>query len=77
MKSAILLLALSLAACRRPAPAPQQPPAVHAVSAARMDSATIERLCAHPDSVRAGRVECVLKDQSPSQTLRLKPIPPP
>jgi hypothetical protein len=44
---------------------------------AQMDSATIDRLCVHPDSVRAGRAECVLKDQSESPQYRLKPVSPP
>jgi hypothetical protein len=47
------------------------------VSTAKMDSATIERLCVHPDSVRAGRIECVLKDQSTLPEQRLKPVTPP
>jgi hypothetical protein len=47
------------------------------VSTAKMDSATIERLCVHPDSVRAGRIECVLKDQSALPEQRLKPVTPP
>jgi hypothetical protein len=42
-----------------------------------MDSATIYRLCAKPDSVRAGKAECVLKDQSPTpQMVQPRPMPP-
>ena len=47
------------------------------VSAAQMDSATIERLCIHPDSVRARRIECVLKDQSTLPEQRQRPVTPP
>ena len=42
-----------------------------------MDSATIERLCAKPDMVRAGIAECVLKDQSPPVTPVRRTSPPP
>jgi hypothetical protein len=41
-----------------------------------MDSASIERLCAKPDLVRAGIAECVLKDQSPPQAQIMRPPPP-
>jgi len=79
MRSASLTLAVLLAgACGRHHAAPQQvamQPRV--VSTAKMDSATIERLCVHPDSVRAGRIECVLKDQSALPEQRLKPVTPP
>jgi hypothetical protein len=45
---------------------------------AQMDSATIERLCVHPDSVRSGRAACVLQDQSASPPGKRieKPAPP-
>ena len=41
-----------------------------------MDSAEIERVCAHPDSVRAGLADCVLRDQSPPGQPRLPSAPP-
>jgi hypothetical protein len=45
---------------------------------AGMDSAEIDRLCLAPDSVRAGKADCVLKDQSaPLQRLPQPPSAPP
>jgi len=45
---------------------------------AGMDSAEIDRLCLDPDSVRAGKADCVLKDQSaPLQRLPQPSSPPP
>ena len=41
-----------------------------------LDSATIERLCQQPDSVRAGRAECVLWDMR-EPLVRMTPPPPP
>jgi len=39
-----------------------------------MDSAEIERVCAHPDSVRAGLADCVLANQArPSDIRRFEP----
>ena len=54
------LLTLALLGChgaarREPESAPQR--------TAVMDSSTIRRLCAEPDSVLAGRRSCVLLDQ--------------
>jgi hypothetical protein len=40
---------------------------------AEMDSATVHRLCAEPDSVLAGRRSCVLLDPG-DQRVVLKPI---
>jgi uncharacterized lipoprotein NlpE involved in copper resistance len=69
---------LLLMGCSRQHSAPQQVAMqTRTVSTAQMDSATIERLCLHPDSVRAGRAECVLKDQSTETWQRLKPVTPP
>ena len=43
-----------------------------------MDSAEIDRLCVSPDSVRTGRLACVLKDQSAPRPSPLKaPATPP
>jgi hypothetical protein len=50
-----------LGGCHRPQPKARSIAATPARAA--MDSAEIERLCLHPDSVRAGRADCVLKDQ--------------
>jgi hypothetical protein len=52
---ALALLGRHGAAQREPESAPQR--------TARMDSSTIRRLCAEPDSVLAGRRSCVLLDQ--------------
>ena len=42
-----------------------------------LDSATIYRLCAKPDSVYAGKAECVLNDQGlPLETVPPRPLPP-
>ena len=41
-----------------------------------MDSVEIARLCTQPDSVRAGRADCVLKDQSRAPDRRLFETPP-
>ena len=54
------LLSLALLGChgaaqREPESAPQR--------TALMDSSTVRRLCAEPDSVIAGRRSCVLLDQ--------------
>jgi hypothetical protein len=68
-----VILILGLNGCHRAATKPSQ-----VAARAAMDSATIERLCAHPDSVRAGLAECVLLDQSPSRGQRLeRPVQPP
>ena len=50
-----------------------RPPATRV---SRLDSATIERLCEQPDSVRAGTKDCVLKDQTYQQTRRPMRKPP-
>ena len=77
-----LLLAIALAgavnACTHPQKSDstaQQPAGVRTAQRAAMDSATIERLCLRPDSVRAGRAACVLRDQSRGPWLR-QPDPP-
>jgi hypothetical protein len=65
-------------ACGRHHPAPQQTTTGSpSTNTAQMDSATIERLCVHPDSVRAGRIACVLQDQSQPPERRLPVVPPP
>ena len=69
---------VSLAGCNR-SPAPmrtaEEPAALRARPVAGLDSATIEKLCVAPDSVRAGKAECVLKDQSAPAPQRA-PAPP-
>jgi hypothetical protein len=74
----LTLVMLLFGACGRHH-SPQQQVAMQprAVSMAQMDSATIERLCVHPDSVRAGRSDCVLKDQSAPPGHRLERARPP
>ena len=71
---AVLLVVIT--ACHHaPAKNLATPPTVARVA---MDSAEIERLCTAPDSVRAGKADCVLKDQSaPRQRPLPSPTPPP
>jgi hypothetical protein len=71
-------LAALLVACS-PAPAPQRPVDTRAQQFGALDSARIDSLCADPDSVRAGRKACVLRDQSPPirPMPRVPPAPPP
>ena len=66
------LVVLVVAACHHQAP---HTAVAKAAPRVQMDSAEIERLCAHPDSVRAGVADCVLKDQAPPPQQRLKPVP--
>ncbi len=63
-----LVLGIATAACRstRVESTPDQATAARVA----MDSAEINRLCIAPDSVRAGRVACVLKDQSAPRPVR-------
>lgn len=63
-------LAALLVSCN-PAPTPQRPVAAPAQQFGALDSARVDSLCAEPDSVRAGRKACVLRDQSPP----LRPMP--
>jgi hypothetical protein len=61
----LAVVVLLLIACGRQHSAPQRVAMqARTISTAQLDSATIERLCMHPDSVHAGRADCVLKDQS-------------
>ena len=68
------VLILGSAGCR---PARESSTATESASRVAMDSAEIERLCAEPDSVRAGRADCLLKDQSPPRVRRPQPSTPP
>lgn len=65
-------MVLVVAACRYQAP---HTPVAKATPRVQMDSAEIDRLCAHPDSVRAGVADCVLKDQRREREPRMKPVP--
>ena len=67
--------AFALAACNHAPPRSQA--IVPAASRVALDSAEIARLCAHPDSVRAGLADCVLKDQSARGEKRLESPPAP
>jgi hypothetical protein len=70
-------LAVLLVACT-PAPAPQRPVAARAQQFGALDSARVDSLCVDPDSVRAGRKACVLRDQSPPRPMpRVPPATPP
>jgi hypothetical protein len=74
-----LVFATALTACTHAAKSESRadrPATTRTAQASTMDSATIERLCLRPDSVRAGRAPCVLRDQSRSPWLR-QPDPPP
>jgi hypothetical protein len=62
-------MAMLVVACGYPSVRPESASvAATAARASQFDSATIERLCAHPDRVRAKLADCVLKDQSPPRT---------
>lgn len=66
----ILLAGAASAACRQ-APAPRR---ISSDSrSAVMDSAEVERLCASPDSVRAGTAACVLRNQGRPPRTRPRP----
>ena len=78
-RAALLALsatAFALTACQHAQPRAQ---AIGSTpSRAAMDSAEIYRLCLHPDSVRAGKADCVLKDQGIQGQRRLpSPSTPP
>lgn len=65
---AMVMLCLPTLACQGTARQESQPAARRP---ALVDSATIHKLCAMPDSVLAGRRDCVLKDQSPPPPKRV------
>ena len=70
-----LILGIATAACRQ---SPVKAAANQATAArVAMDSAEIDRLCLAPDSVRAGQIGCVLKDQSAPRQVRRQSPPPP
>lgn len=60
MKNWMLLLALPLSGCMG---TPRTPEASPVARLSRMDSATVRRLCAKPDSVLGGHASCELRDQ--------------
>ena len=66
------VLIIALSACH-----PTVAKSTRTASRVKMDSATVERLCVHPDSVRAGLIECVLQDQSQPPGKRLERVSPP
>ena len=69
---AVVSASLAVGGCHHARPS-AQPAGVKAVARVAMDSAQIERVCAHPDSVRAGLADCVLVDQArPSQARRFE-----
>ena len=73
-----ITLAGAITACTHPQKSDstaQQREVLRTAQRPAMDSATIDRLCLRPDSVRAGREPCVLRDQSRSPWLR-QPEPP-
>jgi hypothetical protein len=76
--AAWLIAAVTGAACQHAQPRPQSHAENVAPSRVALDSAEIDRLCIHPDSVRAGKADCVLKDQSarPGERLKSPPAPP-
>lgn len=66
----LLVLSGAAGGCAQ-APVPRA--ASGAFRPARMDSADVHRLCVSPDSVRAGRIECVLSNQAVPP--RVRPVP--
>ncbi len=60
---ALVCGSVAVGGCHHTRPAAQTR-GVKAVARVAMDSAEIERVCAHPDSVRAGLADCVLVDQA-------------
>jgi hypothetical protein len=68
-----LVLGIAMAGCR--ASRVESTPDESTAARVATDSAAINRLCAAPDSVRAGLVACVLKDQSAPRPVR-SPTPP-
>ena len=75
LQAASVIAVVAIAGCHH------RQPQTQSLTAARprlaLDSAEIERLCVHPDSVRAGRADCVLKDQGVMGERRLKAPPAP
>lgn len=66
-------VSIALGACHHTRPGAQTAGA-KTITRVAMDSAEIERVCAHPDSVRAGLADCVLADQArPSSSRRFEP----
>lgn len=73
---AAVLAALAAGACARAAtPADTLVPAASAGRFAGLDSGSVRRLCAEPDSVLAGRAACVLRDQARPAPVRPPPEP--
>jgi hypothetical protein len=60
MRSSLLSITLFVAGCHGASPRPETSLASRAVA---WDSATAHRICESPDSVVAGKKECVLLDQ--------------
>jgi hypothetical protein len=67
-----VLVGIAVGGCHHARPGAQRAED-KAVARVAMDSAEIERVCAHPDSVRAGLADCVLVDQArPSDARRFE-----
>lgn len=75
LRAASVIAVVAIAGCHHRQPTTQSP--VTTRPGVVMDSAEIERLCVHPDSVRAGRADCVLKDQGVRAERRLEAPPTP
>ena len=70
---AFVSVSIALGGCHHTPPS-AQPAGAKPITRVAMDSAEIERVCAHPDSVRAGLADCVLVDQArPSSSRRFEP----
>jgi len=70
---AFVSVGIALGGCHHTPPSAQMTGA-KPITRVAMDSAEIERVCAHPDSVRAGLADCVLVDQArPSSSRRFEP----
>lgn len=64
----LVSVGVAVGGCHHAGPSAQTAEA-KTVARVAMDSAQIERVCAHPDSVRAGLADCVLANQArPSDT---------
>jgi hypothetical protein len=75
LQAASVAAVVAIAGCHHSQPKTRSLATSH--SSAAMDSAEIERLCLHPDSVRAERADCVLKDQGVMGERRVEAPPTP
>ena len=72
MRISLLWITLVVAGCHGATPQPESSRTSRALA---WDSATAYRICESPDSVVAGKKECVLRDQS-RRPDRVRPVAP-